>query len=112
MRNIIQKEILLSRKQFAQILHFITKIEEGFTMENTIIVLKRSNGMYGIYINGNKQENLVSNASLTDKTQYLIDRLIIEQAKYPDAKIIFTDKEECFKSGLPSLQEYLGGITK
>ena len=31
-----------------------------------------------------------------------------EIMKYPDAKIIFTDKEEDFKSVLPSFEQYMG----
>lgn len=74
---------------------------------NTIIVLRRTNGFFGIYVNGNKQENLVHNSSLTDRVEYFIDRLMVEISKYPDAIISFTDKEDEYKSGLPSLEQYL-----
>lgn len=35
-------------------------------MQHTITVLKRSNGMFGIYLNGCKEENLVCNSCLRD----------------------------------------------
>jgi hypothetical protein len=64
--------------------------------------------MYGVYVNGNKQVNLKSNSGQRDFAGALIDTIMREQVKYPDAKIIFTDKEEDFKSGLPSFEEYMG----
>jgi hypothetical protein len=76
-------------------------------MENTIIVLKRSNGMYGIYVNGNRQEHLQSNASQTERASTLIDRILFESSKFENVNIVFTDKEKPFESGLPDLLSYI-----
>lgn len=80
-------------------------------MTNTITVLKRSNGMFGIYVNGCKQSDLVCNSSLRDSTEYFINRLMMETARYPEAKIVFTDNEEPFRTGLPSLEDWLAAHT-
>lgn len=80
-----------------------------------IYVLKRSNGFIGIYVNGHKQENLVSNFSSKDWSSILFDTVNNEWLKQCRefgnvCEILFTDDEEPFKSGLPSLEQYLGGL--
>lgn len=77
-----------------------------------IYVLKRSNGFYGIYVNGTTQEHLACNDVLSTKTESFFNRIMLElkdQAKKGlICEIIFTEDEDKFKSGLPSFQEYLG----
>lgn len=76
-------------------------------MQHTITVLKRSNGMFGIYINGCEEKNLVCNSCLRDSSEFLINRLMMETARYPDAQIVFTDNEGPFQTGLLSLEDWL-----
>ena len=74
-----------------------------------IFILKRSNGFIGIYVGEFAQENLVCNFEHSMKASYLFDRITSEISnlhQYP-VEIIFTEEEEKFVSGLPSLQEYL-----
>ena len=74
-----------------------------------IFILKRSNGFIGIYVNGHKQENLASNFPQSMKADFLFDRVMFEVSNQSQpCEIIFTEDEKKFKSGLPSLQEYLG----
>lgn len=82
-------------------------------MFKTIYILKRSNGMMGIYVDGKTQQHLVSNYSQKDTSRFMFDRLSYEVEKTIksgyDYKIIFTTNEEEFKSNLPSLAEFLQG---
>ena len=77
-------------------------------MKNIIYVLKRNNGFIGIYVDGKKDKNLVSNFYGETSTKYFFDRLKMECDRFNDYGIEFTENEEEFKSGLPTLQEYLG----
>lgn len=77
--------------------------------EVKISVLKRSNGFYGVYVNGNRQENLYSNAPLTVSVDLLFNTIEMASRGHEKVDIEFTCDEERFKSGLPSLQDYLLG---
>jgi len=73
-------------------------------MKSTLHVVKRSNGCYGIYVDG----KLVSNSFLTDTAETLINLVLIrasELKERPD--IIFTDDDTKFQSNLPKLEDYL-----
>ena len=64
----------------------------------TITILKRNNGEYWTYINGEKLKALSRNSHLSSPCDILINDLICLQSRYPNAKIIFTDKEESIKT--------------
>lgn len=72
---------------------------------NVTYVLRRSNGMIGVYADGKKQENLLINMSQRDDAGLLFDAVLWR----PGNKVIFTTDEEPFRTGLPGLKEYIRG---
>lgn len=80
-------------------------------LKTPVYVLKRSNGFYGIFVGGKKQENLQCNSCLKDHSNYMFDYIKYELDKLVKNKIeyevVFTTNEDEFKSGLPSLEQYL-----
>jgi hypothetical protein len=83
-------------------------------MKGQIYVLKRSNGMCGIYVNGHRQQDLKGNFSLKDNSKFMFDRIMYEynyQAHNNGiiCDIVFTEDEDNFKSDLPSIEQCLKG---
>ena len=75
-------------------------------MKNTLYILKRSNGCYGIYKNGKQPEHLISNSFLTDSANTFINRVLLEfKGTEGTPEIIFTDDESEFKNDLPKLED-------
>ena len=74
-----------------------------------IFILKRSNGFIGIYVGEFAQTNLKCNFKHSMSADYLFSRIVseIEHLHHYPVEIIFTEEEEKFNSGLPSIQEYL-----
>jgi len=75
---------------------------------NMIYVLKRSNGFFGIYVNGKEQEHLRTNSTLSMSAECLIDTVLCEMKTLVGAvSIWFTEDESEFKSNLPKLEEFV-----
>jgi hypothetical protein len=74
----------------------------------SIYVLKRSNGLFGVYVNGKQQAHLKSNSSLTMPAEYLIDTVLREMKKVVGAVFVyFTDDESEFQNDLPKLEDII-----
>jgi len=71
-----------------------------------IYILKRSNGFYGVYVNGKQQEHLKTNSPLSMPAKYLIDKVLHEMKKIVGPiTILFTDDESEFQNDLPKLED-------
>ena len=76
-------------------------------MEHKMYVLKRTNGMMGIYVGGHGHEHLQSNFSQRERASDLFDSIRYVQEKHKRltgtyCTVEFTVDEEAFKSGLLS----------